>query len=92
MSLREAYDYVLRRRTIADPRKDRRTLDVACSEEFLDQLGIFECQLTGRSQPSLTGAEIFESRHLLNLDDPLPLGMERSGLWPGNSLYESRFT
>ena len=62
MSLRGAYDHVLERRTIADPRK-----------EFLDQLGVFECQLYGFAQPTLTGEEIFANRNLLNVDDdPLP--------------------
>eukprot|EP00435_Cladocopium_sp_Y103_P042789 s1266_g11.t3 len=62
MSLRQAYDHVLERRTIADPRK-----------EFLDQLGIFECELFGISTPTLTGEEIFAHRNLLNVDsDPLP--------------------
>ncbi|CAK9086283.1 Dual specificity protein phosphatase 7 [Durusdinium trenchii] len=58
MSLRQAYEHVLQRRTIADPRK-----------EFLNQLGTFECQIFGFATPSLTGEEIFAHRTLLNVDD-----------------------
>lgn len=59
MGLREAYDYVKKRRSVADPRP-----------EFLDQLGAFEKKLFGTSQPSLTSEEIFAGRHMLNLDAP----------------------
>jgi len=44
-------------------------------QEFLDQLGVFECQLYGFAQPTLTGEEIFANRNLLNVDDdPLCFG------------------
>ena len=97
MSLRQAYDHVLERRTIADPRKDipwpltflysytgytdsklDSVLPGAASlhQEFLDQLGIFECELFGFATPTLTGEEIFAHRNLLNVDDdPLCFGL-----------------
>jgi len=65
MSLRQAYDHVRERRTVADPRK-----------EFVDQLAHFECQLFELDEPTLTGAIAFEGRTLLNLDDPMPMLQE----------------
>lgn len=56
-SLREAFDFTRERRPIAEPRR-----------EFLDQLGRFECQLFGLTQPTLTGEEVFGGRNMLNLD------------------------
>lgn len=41
----------------------------ARSQEFLNQLGTFECQIFGFATPSLTGEEIFAHRTLLNVDD-----------------------
>ena len=49
-------------------------------EEFLDQLGIFECELFGFASPTLTGEEIFAHRNLLNVDsDPLCFGLVLGG-------------
>ena len=39
------------------------------SEEFLDQLAVFECKLFDVDKPTLTGAIVFEGRNLLNVDD-----------------------
>jgi|EP00927_Polykrikos_kofoidii_P080774 atypical dual specificity phosphatase len=57
MSLREAYQHVKTRRSIAEPRR--------C---FVDQLGVLEMKLFGIEAPTITGEEVYRGKNVLNVD------------------------